>query len=74
MMSMSFLIFSDDFDVSTCSEETLQLLDHGRAADVFGASIFWIRPSLLLESLEEFIAGWQVKRDKTRRGIVEVRE
>ena len=68
------LIFSDDFDVSTCSEETRLLLDHGRAADVFGASIFWIRPSLLLsETLEEFIAGWQVKRDQTRRGIVEIR-
>lgn len=67
------LIFSDDFDVSTCSEETRLLLDHGRAADVFGASIFWIRPSLLfLETLDEFIAGWQVKRDQTRRGIVEV--
>ena len=40
------LIFSDDFDVSTCSEETRLLLDHGRAADVFGASVFWVRPSL----------------------------
>jgi len=40
----------------------------------FGASIFWIRPSmLLLESLEEFIEHWQIKRDRTRRGIVEVR-
>ena len=37
-------------------------------------SVFWVRPSLLfLETLEEFIAGWQVKRDQTRRGIVEVR-
>ena len=23
---------------------------------------------------DEFIAGWQVKRDGTRRGIIEVRE
>ena len=69
------LIFSDDFEVSTCSEETRLLLDHGRAADVFGASVFWVRPSLLfLETLEEFVASWQVKRDQTRRGIVEVRE
>ena len=67
------LIFSDDFDVSTCSEETRLLLDHGRATDVFGASIFWVRPSLLfLETLEEFVASWQIKRDQTRRGIVEV--
>ena len=25
-------------------------------------------------TLDEFIAGWQVKRDGTRRGIIEVRE
>ena len=44
-----------------------------QAATEFGASVFWIRPSLLfLEPLDEFIAGWQVKRDGTRRGIIEV--
>ena len=45
-----------------------------RAAEAFGASVFWIRPALLvLETLEEFIAHWQITRDQTRRGIVEVR-
>jgi hypothetical protein len=28
---------------------------------------------LILETLEEFIAHWQITRDQTRRGIVEVR-
>ena len=33
-----------------------------------------MRPSLLfLETLDEFIEGWQIKRDGTRRGIIEVR-
>jgi len=69
------LVFGDDFDMTTCSEEVKRLLDHQHAMKEFGASIFWIRPSLLfLETLDEFIQGWQSKRDGTRRGIVEVRE
>ena len=68
------LIFDDDFDMAACSEEVKKLLNHQQAATEFGASVFWIRPSLLfLETLDEFIAGWQVKRDGTRRGIIEVR-
>jgi predicted nucleotidyltransferase len=68
------LIFRDDFDVTTCDDETRKLLDHKRATQEFGASIFWIRPSLLLlDTLDEFIKHWQIKRDRTRRGIVEVR-
>ncbi|MBM3242728.1 hypothetical protein FJZ31_41235 [Candidatus Poribacteria bacterium] len=69
------LIFDDDFDFITCDKETKRLLEHQQATEEFGASIFWLRPSLLfLETLDEFIEGWQVKRDGTRRGIVEVRE
>ena len=68
------LIFGDDFDIAACSEDVKKLLNHQQAATEFGASVFWIRPSLLfLETLDEFIAGWQVKRDGTRRGIIEVR-
>jgi predicted nucleotidyltransferase len=69
------IIFDDDFDMAACSEEVKNLLNHQQAATEFGASVFWIRPSLLfLETIDEFIAGWQVKRDGTRRGIIEVRE
>lgn len=68
------IIFNDDFDLTICSEEVKRLLDHQQAENEFGASIFWIRPSLLLlETLDEFIESWQVKRDGTRRGIIEVR-
>ncbi len=28
--------------------------------------------SLISESLDEFIAHWQIKRDNTRRGIVDL--
>ena len=69
------IILDDDFDMAACGEEVKKLLNHQQAATEFGASIFWIRPSLLfLETIDEFIAGWQVKRDGTRRGIIEVRE
>lgn len=69
------IIFHDDFDMAVCSEEVKNLLNHQQAAAEFGASIFWIRPSLLfLETLDEFIASWQIKRDGTCRGIIEVRK
>jgi uncharacterized protein DUF6932 len=68
------LVMRDDFDVQACDEASQKLFDHPRAAETFGASVFWIRPALLvLETLEEFIAHWQITRDQTRRGIVEVR-
>jgi hypothetical protein len=68
------LVMRDDFDVQACDEDSRPLFDHPRAAEAFGASVFWIRPALLvLETLEEFIANWQITRDQTRRGIVEVR-
>ena len=67
------LVMRDDFKVLACDEETRKLFDHQQAAAEFGASIFWIRPSLLfLDTLDEFIEHWQIKRDRTRRGIVEV--
>ena len=68
------LVMRDEFDIEACDEPTRGLFDHAHAAETFGASIFWIRPALLLlETLEEFITHWQIKRDRTRRGIVELR-
>jgi hypothetical protein len=68
------LVMSDDFRLGACPQPAKQLFDHEQAAEAFGASIFWIRPSMLfLETLEEFLGHWQLKADGTRRGIVEVR-
>ncbi len=68
------LIMRDDFQVGACEGETRKLFDHILAAEEFGASIFWLRPSMLiLETLDQFINHWQIKRDRTRRGIIEVR-
>jgi hypothetical protein len=68
------LVLRDDFRPVLCPADALALLDHQRAEAELGASIFWVRPGMLLgEPLEEFIAHWQVKRDGRRRGILEVR-
>lgn len=68
------LVMRDDFHPNSCGSEALALFDHNRAASELGASIFWIRPGMLLgRPLDEFIAHWQVKRDGRKRGIVEVR-
>ena len=67
------LVMTDNFEVAECDERTQPLFDHLRAQQVFGASVFSIRPSTaLLGSVDEFIAYWQIKRDQSRHGIVEV--
>ena len=69
------LVMRDDFDCNSCDNEMRTLFQHDHASAEFGASIFWIRPSLLiLDTLDEFIGHWQIKRDGARRGIVEVIE
>lgn len=67
------LIMRDSFQLESCSADVQRLFDHERAAQELGASIFWIRPGLLiLDTLDAFIEKWQMKRDGGRRGIVEV--
>jgi hypothetical protein len=67
-------VIRDDFVLRSCSPDALVLFDHGKAASELGASIFWVRPAMLfLESLEEFVASWQIKRGGGKRGIVEVK-
>ena len=67
------LVMADDFNPADCDEETQALFDHRLAVDRFGASIFWLcSGSLILETMDEFLAHWQIKRDLTHRGIVEI--
>lgn len=61
------LVMRNDFRSDTCSEEASILFDHSRATDELGASVFWIRPDMLLgEPIEQFVAFWQTKRDGRR--------
>src|SRR5688572_5473415 len=67
------LVMRDTFCLEECPEESNMLFDHSIAEQVLGASVFWIRPGLLIaDTLERFIGRWQVKRDHGERGIVEV--
>ena len=68
------LVLTDEFRLDDCPSESLSLFDHSRADTELGASIFWIRPGMLLgEPLEQFLSHWQTKRGGGRRGIVEIR-
>jgi len=67
------LVMDDAFRLEDCPIEARGLFEHALAQARYGASIFWIRPGMLIgESVEEFIAYWQMKRDGSKRGIVEV--
>ena len=67
-----FLLMEDTFDKSRTSGETATIFDHLTAENNVGASIFWMRRLSILDSEQELIEHWQIKRNKTRRGIVEV--
>jgi hypothetical protein len=69
-----FLLMDDTFDLSQVTGEARLVFDHPAVQAHFGASIFWLRRLAALPNEEEAILGWQLKRDGTRRGIVEIKE
>jgi len=67
------LVMRNAFRSEDCPAESSVLFDHARAQDELGASVFWVRPDMLLgEPLERFLAFWQTKRDGRHRGVVEI--
>jgi hypothetical protein len=48
------------------------LFDHLAAQNYEGASIFWVRRAGALGGEQAAIDDWQIKRDGTRRGVVEI--
>ena len=67
------LIMRDDFREPECDEETALVFHHLRSHVELGASVFWTAPcGVLLETVDRFIEHWQIKRDHSRHGIVEV--
>ena len=69
-----FLLMEDTFDVRQLIGEARVLFDHAAAQAHFGASVFWLRRLAALGGEEQAIAGWQIKRDGTYRGIIEIVE
>jgi hypothetical protein len=66
------LVMQDDFNVNSLSGDVRPLFDHAVANERYGASIFWYPESAAFSLGQLPIERWQLKRDRTRRGIVEV--
>ena len=67
-----FLLMEDAFDSNQVRGEVAIVFDHLIVQNVEGASVFWIRRLAAIDGEQEALRHWQTKRDKTRRGIVEV--
>ena len=67
-----YLIMDDNFDVGQMRGEPALLFDHSTAQTHFGCSVFWVRRMAALGGELASIADWQIKRDGTRRGIVQI--
>jgi predicted nucleotidyltransferase len=67
-----FVVMDDDFDVSKVTGEAAILFDHLAAQNYEGASIFWVRALGALGGEQAAVEDWQIKRDGTRRGVVEI--
>jgi len=67
-----FIIMEDSFELDWVVGEAAVVFDHEAAQNFEGASVFWIRRMAAIGGEQAAIEHWQIKRDKTRRGIVEV--
>jgi len=68
-----FMIMDDNFEMGLLTgEPRLLFADHGTAQDYFGASVFWMRRMAAIGGEQAAIEDWQIKRDGTERGIVEI--
>jgi hypothetical protein len=67
-----FMLMDDAFDAGGLTGESRLLFEHGSAQTHFGASVFWMRKLAALEGEQAAVEYWQVKRDGSLRGIVEI--
>jgi hypothetical protein len=63
------LVMSRDFKLEDCPPQSRPLFSHLAAQARFGATIFWFREGAMPQ---ELMRAWQMKRDGTLRGILEV--
>ena len=67
-----FMLMEDGFDPNEVFGKSRLIFNHLTTQKYEGASIFWGTKSGIIGDVDEFISGWQIKRDTTRRGIIEV--
>lgn len=67
------LVMAADFRLEESPRECRTLFSHAEAQARYGASVFWLREGMLPEAqMQDFLDTWQIKRDGTKRGIVEI--
>jgi len=67
-----FFLMEDTFDITHLSGEARLLFDHAAAQTHFGGSVFWLRRLAVLDDEQATIAHWQITRDRSYRGIIEI--
>ena len=67
-----FLLMEDSFDITQVHGEAAFVFDFQKAQSALGASIFWTGKRGIIGGEQEMVEDWQIKRDNSRRGIVEV--
>ena len=67
-----FMLMEDTFDAQQVTGEGAMVFDHLAAQHYEGASIFWIRRVAAIDGEEAVLQYWQIIREQTKRGIVEV--
>ena len=67
-----FMLMEDTFDANYVTGEAAMIFDHTATQNAQGASVFWIRRMAAIGGEQTTLEYWQIKRDKTKRGIVEV--
>jgi len=67
-----FMLMDDTFDAQHVTGEAALIFDHVSAQQVEGASIFWIRRRAAIGGEDAALQYWQITREQTTRGIVEV--
>jgi uncharacterized protein DUF6932 len=67
-----FMLMDDAFDVGRLDARVGLLFNHTTAQDLLGVSAFWLRRSTAFDGEQAAVEYWQIKRDGSRRGIVEL--
>lgn len=63
------LVMKREFRLEDCPWESRALFSHRAAEARYGATVFWLREGGMPK---EFLRAWQVTRDGTLRGILEI--
>lgn len=69
-----FMVMEEHFQPGQLREEAAQLFDHLQADVQFGASVFWTKRSGIIGDEQSALEHWQIKRDHSYRGIIEIIE